>query len=518
MGTIDEIHQSLSSIILRLNKIRNFKFGINKLHPDILYNIFTLAVYDSLDSTPYQTTASDTTSLNISHVCNHWRKLALTFPILWGVLDLNKSYLLMDLYIKRSQNAPLALFWIRGGGEASSMSYFLSHTSLILSRLRSLTVHSTYSRFTQFHDAIRSSRFQPLQLQNLDISLIGDSVSVQFDERPELLELVDISCLRELRFIGLDLVPWELPYNKLTHFTFCHPINPPSLPQLLTFLSNCSVLEVLDLAFEDNDPTETTSTITEPMTGPALAVKELVLGLTSLRLNVQGPSSCHLVQQLLKLIRISKALSQFELSCSAEYLESTNNIGTILLFPLSLSKTYLSCWEYLNIYLVRDSSWLEMCAHPTANLPHFHPLSGGLCPFSTHFDTIHVEGYALLELFRNMPRIKHLTLRGNAWSVFVPQTFDLHTLFPSLQTLELDYCDIEVLSSLPATLRLKRLALNFNCHLSNSETLTDFVLRTGVEVLVLGTTSSNSHERAEAASTLREKGVDVVLESRSWGY
>lgn len=323
-----------------------------------------------------------------------------------------------------SQNAPLALLWKRVREQCcfefdriSSKLYFLSCANLIISCLWSLTIHSTYSDFTKFHHVIHSSGLPPLQLQHLDISLTGDFIDDPLKDQQQLMDSVDIPHLQEITLIGLDFIWLELPHNKLIHFTLANLINPPSLSQLLVFLSNCPVLQVLDLAFQDkNDQTKTTFPITT-LTTP-LTINKLVLNLTTLRLGAWGRSSYDFVQKFSEHIWILKVLSQFELNCNAYNCESTDRHSIFEAVPSGIL-LHFSNQEYLNIALTQYGGWLEICAHATtSNLPHKPSQSCLPCPLNIHYQGIFFDESAVLEPIQNMPRIKHLTLRLQAWTIF----------------------------------------------------------------------------------------------------
>lgn len=87
----DEIQQTRqrSYCVIHQNDVHNSKIGINKTSPDILYEIFALAVYSSLES-------QRTTALNISHVCHHWREFALEWPVLWAFVTLDYEPSIFD--------------------------------------------------------------------------------------------------------------------------------------------------------------------------------------------------------------------------------------------------------------------------------------------------------------------------------------------------------------------------------------------------------------------------------------
>ncbi|KAF8502427.1 hypothetical protein BU17DRAFT_25353, partial [Hysterangium stoloniferum] len=76
-----------------LNVIHNLNVPINNVIDDILYSIFLTSIRD------YKAPGRQT--LNISHVCRHWRKRALDFPALWGYVD-PRVPLISKLFLERS--------------------------------------------------------------------------------------------------------------------------------------------------------------------------------------------------------------------------------------------------------------------------------------------------------------------------------------------------------------------------------------------------------------------------------
>lgn len=119
--------QRLSSITRKLNNIHNPKLAVNRVAPNILYNTFTIAIYES--TCPWRT------ALEILHVSRHWRKSALGWPSLWGYLDFNTSEAILDLFISRSENAPLTSS-INNKPYHKLLNILQLRANLILPRLR----------------------------------------------------------------------------------------------------------------------------------------------------------------------------------------------------------------------------------------------------------------------------------------------------------------------------------------------------------------------------------------------
>lgn len=230
------------------HQFRNLKSSINAVAPDILYYIFKLAFSESL--TPTRTV------LNISHVCRHWRNMALESPILWSLINLDMSRSLVDLFLSRSGNAPLAMSWTH---PPLRDHYFYNSAPLrkvyreciadpnhVFPRINSLNLHLAWSELIYFYHVVQKLEVAPLQLRRLDIWLIHDSVEAILGPPPLILRdivRVNPSYLQELVLQGVDITGIELPPdNRLTHFKFSQPPNMPLLSHFLKFLSICSVL------------------------------------------------------------------------------------------------------------------------------------------------------------------------------------------------------------------------------------------------------------------------------------
>ncbi|KAG5637802.1 hypothetical protein H0H81_003134 [Sphagnurus paluster] len=72
---------------------------------EILHRIFTIVFYDALMQ------ERPLVALGLSHVCAHWRKLALDFTTIWTVIDTHFVPELVEMFLQRSQQQPLDI-WI----------------------------------------------------------------------------------------------------------------------------------------------------------------------------------------------------------------------------------------------------------------------------------------------------------------------------------------------------------------------------------------------------------------------
>lgn len=473
--TVETVHQTqqrLSSIVIRLNNIRNSRLAINKLGPDLLYIIFTfVACYpESLGSA----------ARNLSCVCHYWRKLALKWASLWAVVDINNSPSITHLYMTRSQNAPLTLKWISSLGfkDAPSKSYFITHASSILPRVRYLTAVSTYFNFISLHQAIKSAKLPPLRLRYLSISLLADFISDP--KEPPLTHLIDNSCLRYIALSGVNL-PWlEPPHNELTHFTFRYPEKPPAVSQLLAFISHCASLKVLDL-----------NIIYPPTTADLRKIHRLDFpNLTTLRLEASGLLCYNYIRQFASHIGNLGALSRFilvyalrrpiigsSLTSQHEQPEAVQLFGAIPagVFP------HFTKYQYLVIEFQDEMESVKIRGNVDVGdeeEPFDHQFVVGCSGLEPSVDYSPV-----IDLINMMPQVRHLTMKYDAWKIFTSMTFDIRKVFPCLRTLALTNCKTNALVSLPEDFRVERLVLVY-CTVSFG-ILSSLVESAGVEVLEL---------------------------------
>lgn len=114
----DEI-QFYSAHILHLRTVLNSLAPISTLPPETLCAIFSHAT-ETDGSNAYKNAAAYRSMVNISHVCTHWRDVALGCPTLWSTLYL-EAIAPQDIseIFRRSQEAPLAISWIADDNPSS---------------------------------------------------------------------------------------------------------------------------------------------------------------------------------------------------------------------------------------------------------------------------------------------------------------------------------------------------------------------------------------------------------------
>jgi len=103
---IDQEIEKCVAEIRKLKSRRNTLAPISRLPPEILSNIFMLCVTDNdghFTVTPYRWSW-----ITISHICRHWRNVALECSSLWCHLDFSKPDWIPEM-LNRSKVAPLSV-------------------------------------------------------------------------------------------------------------------------------------------------------------------------------------------------------------------------------------------------------------------------------------------------------------------------------------------------------------------------------------------------------------------------
>ncbi|KAL4264321.1 F-box domain-containing protein [Pleurotus pulmonarius] len=227
---IDHQLSQLDHSARTLRSRRNALAPISTLPPEILSMVFMYMEAASNHSLAW---------IKVSHVCQHWRAVALDSPRLWTNIVLSRPKWTREM-LKRSKMAPLDI--------KADLSFLtprlLEVVRLIMEqihRTRSLNItanHSTLnSIFAGLHDAplLRSLNLRDSQRHGL---LPTDSPSVPFAMKaPRLRHLELLQCN----------VEWNSPFLRpLTHFKLCDA-TPPPMGDLLSALQAMPYLEVLEL-------------------------------------------------------------------------------------------------------------------------------------------------------------------------------------------------------------------------------------------------------------------------------
>ena len=137
-----ELRTLLNAVTLEKRAIEGNQLRVEKdripfrwLPPELLIHIFVLATYDTLD--PIQSSL-DIAPLNISHVCQRWRDIALSTPVLWRRVVLTTSELSLRCLVSPATQT----FLNRSKGITTEVFYAASPRKLNkapLPTLRSIT-------------------------------------------------------------------------------------------------------------------------------------------------------------------------------------------------------------------------------------------------------------------------------------------------------------------------------------------------------------------------------------------
>ncbi|GJJ10775.1 hypothetical protein Clacol_005003 [Clathrus columnatus] len=523
---LNEKREKLSNYLALLDKCHNSQLPINKLPLGVLERVFILTVFTS--SFP------GTATLDISHVCHYWRRLALERPNLWGFVDFG-SRRLSALFLKRSEDASITLSYSARhplferpapryiNFDSLTKRRFESYAGLF-PRLDTLNLHFSFHMFKQIHHLFRSS--ERLRLRSLDICLTDmDPMYIDWFK----LFSTDTAYLRELTIRELSL-PWPIPpHQKLTRLSIIRPHILPTATQLLTFLSHCQALNELRLILSDSARTVTGRV--QPHVSDISDVASLTFEkldfyhLTILELRANDIPSYECIRSVSSYIHTHTRLSSFRMGyeCLPPTLETTCQSSSIFeLAPTSVLEHFKDC-QFFSLHLdfaINRSSINADRAIPESNKPRKTPFPGFTDPFvfslsgrcgqpGRLFDHL-----SIVNLIRGMSNIRYLQLISPAWELITSWNINFSVLFPCLTTLEL--CDqsqpprdcttyLTALLSLP-NLKLRTLVLR-NVQIDSS-VLPDVAAGTELGVLKL----SECLVDPEVIVFLQERGVEVIVD------
>jgi hypothetical protein len=182
----------------QLEKDHIIHIPINWLPPELLIHIFVLTTLDSLY--PIQSPL-DTTPLNISHVCQRWRYIALSTPTLWRRIVLIPSDLSprasvrpsTQIFLDRSKGIPTEVFCAALSSETKRKTLLLTPRSISALRerdfyrigdshlfhafplLRSLHIHGHHDVIVDALAYLHNHSPGFPSLQSLQLALVSDT-------------------------------------------------------------------------------------------------------------------------------------------------------------------------------------------------------------------------------------------------------------------------------------------------------------------------------------------------------
>ena len=238
---IDAARQLVRSLLTR----RNALMPISRLPPEILARVFHLLVLED----PHFSGERKLDWIEVTHVCRHWRQVALDNSSLWArIPDIWKHTEWISEMLARAKNAPLDIeshAGARPSPEALLMiPPHLSHTRQL--RFRNLsTLHSDSIREIFSWEAPALEHFELMVAEDLPqvITFPDLGGNMLFKGHAPRLRTFSLSQL---------VIPWSLiPRGQLVQLKIAVPQedvhSPGDLNQLIDLLVNCPALEILAL-------------------------------------------------------------------------------------------------------------------------------------------------------------------------------------------------------------------------------------------------------------------------------
>ncbi|KAI0290882.1 hypothetical protein BC826DRAFT_517418 [Russula brevipes] len=245
LSTVDREIDVATLLTCALLTNRNTLAPISVLPPEVLSRIFHLV--PSAEPSWYE--LQSLRWISITHVCRHWRQVALDDSSLWARIS---GYQMDTAWVPealaRARNAPLTIDLL-GSPNPETLAMFLEHFAHTREfRLRDLVAHHLDDNVWKL------CNLDAPALEHFELGFKADS-PVTFLETPFFNGMAP-----KLRtfFLSRVRVPWSfIPRGQLTQLTITHfdertVANGPSLgdsKSLIDLLINCPVLETLILGF-----------------------------------------------------------------------------------------------------------------------------------------------------------------------------------------------------------------------------------------------------------------------------
>lgn len=184
------------------------------------------------------------TFLSFSHVCRHWRQVALDYPTIWTRLDLSLGEVLTMQMLRRAKSAPFSFF----GDITHSADGFLQELSDAYANIVTLYLIGTHGALDLFVARLK----EPIPfLTSLTISFSTECElsSHSYPLRSSALEDFIHPRLRRLRLNNVA-IPWSSKcISSLTSLEISLPKTSPSeLRTILHAIARNPLLENLDLS------------------------------------------------------------------------------------------------------------------------------------------------------------------------------------------------------------------------------------------------------------------------------
>ncbi|PPQ63462.1 hypothetical protein CVT24_004994 [Panaeolus cyanescens] len=209
--TIEEDAQHKAEELLKLKRCQNNLAPISRLPPELLTRSFAWLVEDFAFRSPEDWNSQTIQWVKITHVCHHWREVALNSPHLWSIL-VNFKPKWAEIQLERSKQASLYLH-LRPVGNVPQQTACLRKALDYSYRLRSLRV-SAFSCGPALTRILDDDNFPRLQSLVIDGTTTGTVVPY-----PILPEAFIFRKAPHLQRLELEkwVLPWTCPiFERLT--------------------------------------------------------------------------------------------------------------------------------------------------------------------------------------------------------------------------------------------------------------------------------------------------------------
>lgn len=209
---------------------------VSCLPPEILATVF-MCIEESSQSFPNK--GHRPTSVTVTHVCRHWRRVALECPSLWAFIHTSTSVRWMGIMLERSRKAALVVSCNVTTLPPDSLEQVLSQ----LPRIKVLRLHSYHWDFDRTLDHLLS---QPAPLlQEFRFTVLGDSLGRTLKPLSDAIFQQRTPQLRSLELMNCSFSWTSCIFSGLR--TLCVRGASSTLPELLPALKRMPGLERLAL-------------------------------------------------------------------------------------------------------------------------------------------------------------------------------------------------------------------------------------------------------------------------------
>jgi len=227
----------------RVRTLQNTSVPVNRLPPEILVHIFSF-VQNHAGGPSFPFPKSCNKWVEVTHVCQHWRTTALSFPRLWNQIHVSSpfNHRLAITNVSRSAQSPLDVYYTIAAPPLPDKPNILSLVAEQMHRLRELHIHWKIPHETSLWDLI----IPPSPALNLEaLSLIGSwDKSVSNLTLPPFFQNITPR-LKKITFTRISSWPHN-SFSRLTHLSlFDQKSGRVPFPEFLEILRSSPDLEEL---------------------------------------------------------------------------------------------------------------------------------------------------------------------------------------------------------------------------------------------------------------------------------